>query len=157
MTKYFKNIYSLEELRKVYKKLAKENHPDNGGSEEVIKVINVEYEIVFKMLKKSDTANSEKYNMAADEQIRKIINMIINLNINIEICGSWVWVSGETYTCKNELKKNGFHWASKKKMWYWHNPEDQTRSNERTTMEDIRNKYGSETVKKTVTKMCISA
>ena len=74
-----------------------------------------------------------------------------------EICGSWIWISGNTYGCKSDLKANGFHWASKKKMWYWHDPEEQTRSNGKTTMDDIRNKYGSETIKKAVTKMCISA
>ena len=78
MAIYFTNIYSLEELRKEYKRLVKANHPDNGGSDEVIKIINVEYEVTFKMLEHSDTADSKKYNMAADEQIRDIINIIIN-------------------------------------------------------------------------------
>lgn len=157
MTKYFTNIQSLEELRKEYKRLVKLNHPDNGGSDESIKTINVEYEVIFKMIEKSDTTNSTKYDTAADEQIRDIINIIINLDINIEICGSWIWVTGNTYTCKDELRKIGFHWANKKKSWYWHNPEEQTKSNGKTTMDDIRTKYGSETVKKVVTKMCISA
>ena len=49
--KYFKNIKTLEELRKEYKRLVKENHPDNGGSVEAIKTINVEYEQLFKVLK----------------------------------------------------------------------------------------------------------
>lgn len=75
--KYFKNVGTLEELRREYKRFVKENHPDNGGSVEAIN--------------------------------------IINFNINIEICGSWIWVSGNTYGCKTELKQNGFHWASKKK------------------------------------------
>lgn len=112
---YFKNITTLEELRKEYKKLVKQNHPNNGGSAEVIKVINVEYEIQFKILEKSDTFNRKKYNQQEDEMIRDIINVIIHLNIDIEICGSWIWVTGNTYTCKDELKGNGFHWASKKK------------------------------------------
>lgn len=42
--KYFENIKNLEELRKEYKKLVKKNHPDIGGSEEEMKIINVEYE-----------------------------------------------------------------------------------------------------------------
>lgn len=42
--KYFTNCETLEELRKEYKRLVKENHPDNGGSEDAIKIINVEYE-----------------------------------------------------------------------------------------------------------------
>lgn len=95
--------------------------------------------------------------MREDEMLRAIVNAIVNLNIEIEICGSWIWVSGNTYSCKDELKSNGFHWASKKKMWYWHDPKEQVRSNGKTTMDDIRSKYGSETVNKAVTKMCISA
>lgn len=113
--KYFKNVETLEELRREYKRLVKANHPDNGGSEDVIKVINVEYDFCFKALEKNDTASSNKYNMEEDEQIWDIINNIINFNIDIEICGSWIWVSGNTYECKTELKQNGFRWASKKK------------------------------------------
>lgn len=75
----------------------------------------------------------------------------------INYASSWIWVSGNTYGCKSDLKANGFQWASKKKMWYWHDPEEQARSNGKTSMDDIRSKYGSETIKKAVTKMCISA
>ena len=53
--KYFTNIKTLEELRKEYKRLVKENHPDNGGSVEEIKIINVEYEQAMKNLEASDT------------------------------------------------------------------------------------------------------
>lgn len=154
---YFTNIHSLEELRKEYKRLVKANHPDNGGSVETIKIINVEYEICFKVLEKADSVSSNKYNMEEDAMIREIINAIINLNIEIEICGSWVWVSGNTYGCKDDLKANGFHWASKKKMWYWHNPEEQTRSNGKTSMDDIRVKYGSQVVKSAADGIYISA
>ena len=154
---YFTNIQTLEELRKEYKRLVKENHPDNGGSEEAIKVINVEYEISIHILEKTDTASSNKFNMREDEMLRAIINAIVNLNIEIEICGSWIWVSGNTYSCKDELKSNGFHWASKKKMWYWHDPQEQTRSNGKTSMNDIREKYGSQVVRTATESIYISA
>lgn len=154
---YFTNIQTLEELRKEYKRLVKENHPDNGGSEEAIKVINVEYEISFHILEKTDTASSNKFNIREDEMLRAIINAIVNLNIEIEICGSWIWVSGNTYSCKDELKSNGFHWASKKKMWYWHDPQEQTRSNGKTSMNDIREKYGSQVVRTATESIYISA
>lgn len=65
-------------------------------------------------------------------------------------------MSGNTYSCKTELKSNGFRWASKKKMWFWHNPEEQVRSNGKTSMNDIRNKYGSQKVKE-IKEMYISA
>ena len=45
MNTYFKNVQTLEELRKQYKVLLKKYHPDNGnGSEEITKAINIEYE-----------------------------------------------------------------------------------------------------------------
>lgn len=46
--KYFTNCKNLEELRKEYKNLVKANHPDNGGSTDEIKIINVEYEEAMK-------------------------------------------------------------------------------------------------------------
>lgn len=154
--KYFKNITTLEELRKEYRKLVKENHPDNGGSEEAIKAINVEYEYYFNILKNNDTKENEnKYNMTEDEMLRNVINAIINLNIEIEICGSWIWVSGNTFGCKEELKRNNFKWASKKKMWYWHNPEQFVIARGKMNMEDIRIKYGSQVVKQKTEFVCI--
>lgn len=157
--KYFKNVGTLEELRREYKRFVKENHPDNGGSVEAIKNINVEYEQLFKVLKNNDKngkTEHTKYNMAEDKMLRNVINNIINFNINIEICGSWIWVSGNTYGCKTELKQNGFHWASKKKMWYWHNPEEQVRGNGKATMDDIRSKYGSHIMKESARKIYIA-
>lgn len=41
MAKYFINVNTLEELRKQYKELLKKYHPDNGGSEEITKAVNL--------------------------------------------------------------------------------------------------------------------
>lgn len=156
MKKYFDNIKTLDELRKEYKRLVKVNHPDNGGSEETIKEINTQYEICFKRIEREDKTNSYKYDFESDELLRTIINAIVNLNVDIEICGSWIWVSGNTFSCKETLKQNGFKWASKKKMWYWHNPEEVIKGNGKTTMADIRTKYGSQVVKESDKMFCIA-
>lgn len=87
--KYFVNITTLEELRKEYRRLVKVNHPDMGGSAEEMKIINIEYEIQFKSLENSDTVtNGTKYNKDQDAKIRDVINIIIRLNVEIEVCGS---------------------------------------------------------------------
>ena len=42
--KYFKDLNSMEAVKKQYRKLAMKYHPDRGGNEEVFKQINNEYE-----------------------------------------------------------------------------------------------------------------
>lgn len=54
ITKYFKGVQSLEDLKNKFKSLIKENHPDVGGDVEVMKIINTEYDVLFPILKKRD-------------------------------------------------------------------------------------------------------
>lgn len=155
MKKYFKNISDISELKKEYRKLAKANHPDNGGDTWVMAAINNEYEALFNELKaahntkaQADTTGKTREVHETPEQFRDIINAIINLDdITIELCGAWIWVSGNTRDHKDLFKSLGFRWASKKKMWYWRCEEDAVQSRGTKTMDYIRSKYGSDTVK----------
>ncbi len=45
---YFQNITSLVGLKKQYRALAKQHHPDRGGSTEAMQQINKEFEVLFK-------------------------------------------------------------------------------------------------------------
>ena len=108
---YFKNVTNLEDLKKQYRKLAMEFHPDRGGSEEVMQKINSEYERLFSDLKTAEDM---------EDDFRAIIDALLNFDLTIEIIGTWIWVSGDTYAVKAQLKELGFKWASKKKAWYWH-------------------------------------
>ena len=70
MSKYFKNVTSYKSLKEQYKKLLKENHPDNGGDLETMKEINVEYDVLFKIWKDraavaDDLTEEEKTETAA--------------------------------------------------------------------------------------------
>lgn len=148
--KYFENCKSIEELKKEYRRLVVQNHPDNGGSLEVMKTINAEYEKAFDRLKdihnEAAKAEGKKEMHETSGQFMEIINQIIFFEgITIELCGAWVWVSGNTKEYKEQFKALGFRWASKKKMWYWRNEEDATRSRGKYTMDQIRDKFGSET------------
>lgn len=58
MGKYFINVNTLEQLRRQYKELLKKFHPDNGGSEEIMKAVNVEYDKLFKVLKDKHESKS---------------------------------------------------------------------------------------------------
>ena len=61
MSKYFKDVNTLEELRKQYKELLKKYHPDNAnGSTEATQEINAEYDRLFKVLKDKHESKSDK-------------------------------------------------------------------------------------------------
>ena len=155
---YFKNTNTLEELRKQYKELLKRYHPDNpNGSTEATQQINQEYEKLFKLLKdkhdsrqtsntekKTSFYNNMKYDFSEDIKLREVLNKVINFtDVTIGLCGSWIWISGNTYQYKKELREIGFKWAPNKKAWYWHSEAFRKRSNKKLSMNDIRNYYGS--------------
>jgi len=137
--KYFDNVNTIEELKKEYKKLAFKLHPDRGGNEEAFKQMANEYELLLNKLNKGEELK---------DGFKDIIDAIINFGIDIEVCGTWIWLSGETRPIKDTLKGLGFKWASKKKMWYWFEGERSKRRGN-TPMQKIRNTYGSTMIKGT--------
>ena len=65
--------------------------------------------------------------------------------LEVELCGSWLWIGGNTRENKDALKACGCRWSSSKKLWYWRHEEDARpwhRGNK--TMSQIRSKYGSQ-------------
>lgn len=157
MYTYFKDINSLEELRKQYKELLKKYHPDNGGDVATMQEVNAEYDALFKILKnkhESDTTkeqtsyNQNMYDWENDRALREVLEKIINFSgIEILICGQWIWLDGNTISYKKELKEMGFKWASQKKKWYFHTDTFRKKSRKTLSMEDIQDYYGSITVK----------
>lgn len=150
---YFKNVSTLQELRKQYKKLLIIHHPDNGGNVSDMQEINAEYDRLFKLLKDrhdSNTADSEKtsydnmkYDFTEDVLLREMLNKIIGFSgITIEVCGSWIWAF-DSFKYRKELKEMGFKFASKKKAWYWHSESFRKKSHKALSMDAIRNYYGS--------------
>ena len=151
--KWFKDIDTLELLRKEYRKLVVKHHPDNGGSEDAIKEINAEYDILFKRLKNDfehkdtykDATDKQKqtYDWQKDAQIRDIIMQLAKFkDISVEIIGTWVWIS-DCYQYRKELKELGFRWAREKRRWYIHFDDYYKFGSKPASMSYIRSKYGS--------------
>lgn len=147
MRKWFKNVTTIEELRKRYKALLKLYHPDNmNGSTEFSQEINAEYDFVFSSLSREKQEDRQSYTQEENEQFKAIMNVIMGYNITIEVIGSWIWCF-DCYAYKEQLKALGFTWCSKKKSWVWHSEPYNRYHKKEIPLNDIRAKYGSQTIR----------
>ena len=149
--KYFTDITTLDALKAEYRRLVLKHHPDCGGDTETMKQINLEYEQMHEQLKHAwnTTHDAEHQCTEAPEEFREIIEALVKMeDVTSELCGQWIWISGNTYNHKDELKSLGCRWSSNKKMWYWrHESEGHKYHKSKKTMDEIRAKYGSQVFK----------
>lgn len=148
--KYFKPsiIRSLEELKKAYKELAKLWHPDITGRDtnKEMAQINEEYENLFEMVKNVKFNHKEKTFYENPEETKEQANDFINIinklvkiaNIEIMIIGSWLWITGNTFPIKEELKEMSFSYSKNKKAWYLHYEEFKKTSKKNLSLEEIK-------------------
>lgn len=145
---YFQNCKTLDELKKQYRRLAMQYHPDRGGDTATMQRINAEHDALFEVLKKQHNASADEYHQTTEtaEEFRDIITALLNLDgLTVELCGSWLWIGGETKQHKEDLKKFGCRWSQNKQKWYWHHAEPGHKWHRGTaSMGEIRRKYGSQ-------------
>ena len=133
-----------ETIKAAYRRAAQKYHPDlNPAGAEMMKLINLAREVL-----EGYEGEAEE---AADygEAINNALNAIMGLGLNIELCGSWVWVTGNTYPHKDTLKTAGFFWSNKKTAWYFRPAENKSfKKSGEWSLETIRSKYGSEIIER---------
>lgn len=153
--KHLVNINTLEDLKKTFRVFAFKFHPDRGGNIEDMQQLNNEYSYLSEKL--SNLGNeynktvpkgspAEAYKKTEDtneaEQFKDIIERLVNLKgLEIEICGTWIYLRGNTKEHKETIKEMAFRWSKKKICWYFGIRKGNGRG--KMEMEDIRNKYGS--------------
>lgn len=148
--KWFNECNSTCEVKALYKKLAKQYHPDLGGDVSTMQQINKEYAFASaKAFCDADLSEEERQKeMNFSEQYREVIEQIIHLDgIVVELVGYWIWVTGNTYPIRAELKAAGLRFAGKKQAWYFCTEEFKARKWSKSTLEEIRNKYGTELIR----------
>lgn len=146
--KFFTNCKSLEDLKAEYRRLVKIHHPDRGGDTETMKQVNNDYSAAFERLKAqhNETHDAEHQTTETPEEFMEIIDKLLKLDgLDIELCGSWLWIGGNTRYHKDALKAAGCRWSNNKKLWYWRHEEDGHRwSRGKKSIGEIRAKYGSQ-------------
>lgn len=143
-------VNTIEELKSAYFSAAKENHPDHGGSVEIMKKLNAEYARLHKLLKDIHTGkNGSPYEAHISDEVPNdfldIVSALMEIDgLDIELCGRWLWIRGNTRPNKDKLRALGCRWSSKHKAWSWHFPEDAVKHPHKGwSDEKIRNHYGS--------------
>jgi curved DNA-binding protein CbpA len=149
---YFKNIETLEALRKAYLQYALKFHPDKGGNIEKFKEMQAEYESLLNGKINSHNFNTDKPGHKTtyeyEQSLRDIIDALMSIpDLIIEICGSWVWVRGKTYENRNALKYHGLRYSKGKKAWYYTRNFIRKKNYKGLSMGKIRKKYGSKVIK----------
>ena len=127
-------------VKTAYRRASMKYHPDiNPAGTEMMKLVNEAYDVL-----KQFSGDVKEQQADYGDLLNEALNAIINLpELFIEICGAWVWVSGDTRTHKTTLKEAGYKWASKKKLWYYRPEEYRSRGRGNVDMDEIRSKYGS--------------
>lgn len=147
---FFDGVSSLNELKTAYYKLVMVHHPDRGGDVAVMQRINAEHDEMFSRLKNAQNVQAKtdsdvKETTETPEEFREIVQLLLSLEgVEVELCGAWLWLSGDTYPHKDALKAAGCRWSRSKQRWYWRHEEKGCHwSRGKCSMVDIREKYGS--------------
>jgi len=140
---------TAETIKAAYKKAAFKFHPDrNPAGLEMMKIINEAWSVVKEITTFDNNTEATATESGYSEAVNDAINAVIILDgVEIEICGNWVWLSGNTYPHKTAIKDAGFKWASKKKMWFYRPDSYKSKNRRNNSMNDIRARHGSQSVK----------
>ncbi len=136
--------YNPDTVKASYRKACSIYHPDrNPAGLEMMKLVNQAYEALKNA---SGEAKIEGDYSTYGEDLNAALNAVMGLGFDIEICGAWIWLHGDTRPHKELLKTAGFKWAPKKKLWYFRPADYKSRGRGKFSMDEIRATHGSEKV-----------
>lgn len=138
----------IDQIKKMYLALVKKHHPDCGGTTEDMAEINAEWDYLKTHHYNIHTSASgsvytdEKQDTTdwATDNYPEIVVTILHMGLDVEICGTWFWISGKTWEHVDELKELGARYASRKKRWFIGAVK---KSNSHYSMNRIRDMYGT--------------
>jgi len=133
-----------------YRRAAMKYHPDrNPAGLVMMKAVNAARDALADF--RGNLNHSEQAASYGGDLNDAISHLLHSVGLNLEICGSWLWVTGETKAHKDVIKAyetesgNKFRWHSKKTAWYFAPNDFKGRRKFRgnKSMDDIRDTYGS--------------
>lgn len=150
MKRYFDHIGTMAELKKEYRRLAMLMHPDHGGNHEEFVQMGNQYDEAVKRIEKYGETKQDREAASREvpEDFREAVNVAMACEgVVLDLVGSWLWASGNTYANKEKLRNAGFVWSTKHKKWYYNGEEDQKkRRGTNQSFDKICDHYGKQRI-----------
>ncbi len=143
----FSGFKTLDQIKSKYKQSVEYWHPHGNGAGDLshVEKIDREYMEVTTLPKFKEFDDEVKEDFINFPQL---ISELLYLDLTMEVCGSWLWVTGPTYKHTAKLKELGLKYSPNKRMWYhrpkWH----RSRNSNPMSMDAIRQMHGSDTYEK---------
>lgn len=153
MKNYFESCTTLDEAKQLFRKLALKLHPDKGGKKEEFQQMLDQFHS-FKPGKEKFAGEAAQWDDFGPIY-SSIIEQLMDVDgVIIEVVGSYIWIGGDTYTKRDEIKAvdtKGYmecKFAGNKKKWFFKPAGYKPRVRREWSMDKIRATYGSQTVDK---------
>ncbi len=123
---FFSDCRTIEDVKNRYRELAKKHHLDLGGDTATMQMLNAEYTDAMRRAIPAEENEYKREQAAAGcEPLREAIEFAVTLpeNVSATIRGFWLWLEGETYLCKDQIKSFesaeniSFRWSKNKTAW----------------------------------------
>ena len=141
MNDYFEGCLSLNEAKQRYLAIANEYHPAKG--QDPIQLFMARLE--FQQLARDPVYafNQSSQDVQADFlNFPDVVDKLIGWRLTVEMIGSWLWVTGNTYPQREALKKMNFIYEEFKRAWYYRPASYWSSNSKPLPMEKIRALYG---------------
>lgn len=150
--------YTTKEIKSAFRKAQHKSHPDKNGDKILSQMINAAWDILKNLESAEYVENIDTIDIS--DRLKKAIDAAINLSgVTVEVCGSWVWVTGNTFPHKDHLNESGFLYSRSKKAWYFNGSTTKSVAKKRgsMSMDKIRESHGSSVIKSSATPKKLAA